>query len=807
MKTTKKALTWIVTLAMMLTMVFSGMVVAHALTGGVNIEATKNGNTVTLTYTARGELDLNGLGCDVSYDTDAFTYKSISSQSFSASASDKPQYGFVRFAVMLPDQSDESSLIVADGAEVVTLTFETKERFDAAKSYTFSTYVDSMMGPPPAYEAYDDEGETIDATLEGAATYTVTWANWDGTVLEKDENVVSGATPEYNGATPTRKADAQYTYEFKGWTPDLAPVTADVTYTAAYNQTVNEYTIKFVNYDGTELQSSKVAYGQTPAYTGTEPTKPADADNTYTFAGWDPAIVAVTGDATYTAKFTSTAIPTWTLTFNDEDGNLVDTRTVKDGQTLTDVPEVPAKEGFKALGWTIDNRALHIFNLFRAASIFDFNTPITASMTFKPVYEENVHEDEFDLSDIQIVKHITFESEYPDATFNFTITPVDGSPAFANPTVTINAKYADQNNSEYTVSLGQFPDYTEKGLYQYTIAEVTPNPVVKGWEYDDTTYTLYVRVIETQDGLVKTAYLKQSENGEKTDTAEFTNNYNVKVADLVVKNVNETAIPADMEFSYNIKFTSTKRTVGYVSVDGTEIEIQIGNEAGYDFKLSNNQTIKFTNIPKDTIYTITEIGLPYATHKGTEDVDNAPVSVTNTATVTNLVLTGTEKEEGNSVTVTNSLPVAPLTVKKIVEYGEDTYTNRTFNFTVTLNIPAELSWLNAGGETTFTLGNGDSKTFKNIPVGVPFTVHEDATAEYTPTADYNGTAFSAGEGEALNVTGNIVAENNNVTVTNTFKGETPPTGVTIHSEMIIIMVLALVALAGSYILSRKLRRA
>ena len=65
------------------------------------------------------------------------------------------------------------------------------------------------------------------------------------------------------------------------------------------------FTVTFRNADGTVLQSGKAVLGETPVYSGETPVKPEDYAYTYTFAGWTPAIKAVTGDTTFTATFTA----------------------------------------------------------------------------------------------------------------------------------------------------------------------------------------------------------------------------------------------------------------------------------------------------------------------------------------------------------------------------------------------------------------------------------------------------------------------------------------------------------------------
>ena len=162
-------------------------------------------------------------------------------------------------------------------------------------------------------------------------SFTVTWTNYDDSVLKTD-TVNYGETPAYTGATPTKPADAQYTYTFVGWTPDIDTVTGDVTYKATYTDAKNKYTVKWLNYDNAVLQEGTVDYGVTPEYTGAAPTKPADEQYTYTFVGWTPVVVPVVDNVVYIATYTQTEIK------KDDGEKAVSTEVKKDEKS----PEVKA---------------------------------------------------------------------------------------------------------------------------------------------------------------------------------------------------------------------------------------------------------------------------------------------------------------------------------------------------------------------------------------------------------------------------------------------------------------------------------
>ncbi len=101
-------------------------------------------------------------------------------------------------------------------------------------------------------------------------------------------------------------------------------------------------TVTYASYDGTQLETYTVAQGQpTPAFTGSTPTRPMNAQYTYNFSGWDPALAdTVTGNITYTAQFTET-LNKWPIIFMDEFRNGQWPELTRVSVTYGDMPVYP----------------------------------------------------------------------------------------------------------------------------------------------------------------------------------------------------------------------------------------------------------------------------------------------------------------------------------------------------------------------------------------------------------------------------------------------------------------------------------
>lgn len=186
---------------------------------------------------------------------------------------------------------------------------------------------------------------------KGPKTYTVTWKNYDGAVLEVDEGVVEETVPTYDGPTPSKARTTEFTYTWTGWTPNVEVISQDVEYTATFKEERNVYQITWKNDDGSVLKTNTFAYGETPSYGDANPTKPSTEEFDYSFASWSPAILPVTGEATYTATY-SEEVRHYTVTWKNYDGSVLETDSVAYGNLPKYNGETPTKEATSRATYT-----------------------------------------------------------------------------------------------------------------------------------------------------------------------------------------------------------------------------------------------------------------------------------------------------------------------------------------------------------------------------------------------------------------------------------------------------------------------
>ena len=100
-----------------------------------------------------------------------------------------------------------------------------------------------------------------------------------------------GDTPEYSGSTPTKTG-----YDFIGWEPEIYVANKPQIYQAKFK--IKTFTIRFLDYDGSVLETQTVNYGTTPVYGGETPTR-----KDYIFNGWTPTLYPADKNQDYTATY------------------------------------------------------------------------------------------------------------------------------------------------------------------------------------------------------------------------------------------------------------------------------------------------------------------------------------------------------------------------------------------------------------------------------------------------------------------------------------------------------------------------
>lgn len=191
-------------------------------------------------------------------------------------------------------------------------------------------------------------------------------------------------------------------------------------------------------------------------------------------------------------------------------------------------------------------------------------------------------------------------------------------------------------------------------------------------------------------------------------TAAFTNTKDEFGSLTVSKTVAGNAGEQDRSFAFTV---SLENAAGE-PVSGTfgGVTFTDGKTA---FALKHGQSITINDIPANTAYTVEEAA-----------VDGY---VTTVNTVTSRVAAGVMTKAGAQFSFTNTKnEYGSLTVSKVVA-GDAGETDRDFHFTVTLNRAengkfGDLEFVN--GVAAFTLRHGQSKTGRNLPAGVTYTVTE-----------------------------------------------------------------------------------
>ena len=147
--------------------------------------------------------------------------------------------------------------------------------------------------------------------LENNKIYTVNKAAIEYTatvVVDGAETTVSytveNATEKLAEIAAKKPADtAEYSYAWAEALPESLPLENGKVYTV--NKTVIEYTVAFVDKDGSVLSEETYEYGA-EVVAPADPIKASTEVYDFAFAGWDSEVEAATSNKTYTATYTAT---------------------------------------------------------------------------------------------------------------------------------------------------------------------------------------------------------------------------------------------------------------------------------------------------------------------------------------------------------------------------------------------------------------------------------------------------------------------------------------------------------------------
>lgn len=178
------------------------------------------------------------------------------------------------------------------------------------------------------------------------------------------------------------------------------------------------------------------------------------------------------------------------------------------------------------------------------------------------------------------------------------------------PIFTANSNATSQNAS---ISM-QLPAYTKVGIYTYQVKEVDGGTL--GMTYDDTTYTLQVRVANKMlDGKIdpsgdKVCYVTMKADGTKESSVKNTyNSSNLTISKNVEGNMGDRS--TDTKFNFKVTLEVPDGKTLRSTITGTNNADVVWNEGKtvgtVTFQLSHGESFTLMNLPYDIEYTVDEM--------------------------------------------------------------------------------------------------------------------------------------------------------------------------------------------------------
>ena len=204
------------------------------------------------------------------------------------------------------------------------------------------------------FAGWDKEVTSVKGNADYKAVYESSYIDYTVRFLNEDGSVISEATYHYGDnvvvpADPVKAADETYNYTFAGWDKEVTSVKGNVDYKAVYESSYIDYTVRFLNEEGSVISEATYHYGDN-VVVPIDPVKAADETYTYTFAGWDKEVTSVKGNTDYTAVYTD-EYNKYIVRFLDEDGTVIFKETYHYGDNVV-VPADPVKAADETYTYT-----------------------------------------------------------------------------------------------------------------------------------------------------------------------------------------------------------------------------------------------------------------------------------------------------------------------------------------------------------------------------------------------------------------------------------------------------------------------